>query len=124
MKNGFTLIELLAVIIILGVLATIAIPKVINNITGAQEVAHDRLLSDLEQLTQLYIRDNKDEITGIKTVGNVVTITINDLVTTQGLKTPVIDPLEEREVDLSTTISILVKPKSKYDVTIGPFIYK
>jgi prepilin-type N-terminal cleavage/methylation domain-containing protein len=124
MKKGFTLIELLAVIVILGVLATIVVPNVVNNITNAQETAHDRLITDLEQLTQLYIRDNKDEIAGIKTVGNVVTITINDLVTTQGLKTPVMDPLEDREVDLSTPISILVKPKSKYDVTIGPFVYK
>jgi type IV pilus assembly protein PilA len=124
MKKGFTLIELLAVIVILGALATIAIPSVIGNIAEMQQVAHDKLISDLEQLTQLYIRDNKDNITGIRTVGNTITITINELVVSQGLKTPINDPLEDKVVSLTTPISVLVKPKNKYDVTVGPFIYQ
>jgi prepilin-type N-terminal cleavage/methylation domain-containing protein len=124
MKKGFTLIELLAVIVILGALAAVVIPSVIGNITETQQVAHDKLISDLQELTQLYIRNNKDNITGIRTVGNTVTITLNELVASQGLKTPVRDPLEDKVVALTTPISILVKPKNKYDVTVGPFIYQ
>jgi type IV pilus assembly protein PilA len=124
MKKGFTLIELLAVIVILAALAAVVIPSVIGNITETQQVAHDKLISDLQELTQLYIRNNKDNITGIRTVGNTVTITLNELVASQGLKTPVRDPLEDKVVALTTPISILVKPKNKYDVTVGPFIYQ
>ncbi|HHT37877.1 MAG TPA: type II secretion system protein [Mollicutes bacterium] len=123
-KKGFTLIEVLSVIIILGVLSVITVPMIIGNIEETKKVAYEQLLENIEQTTQLYIRKNKDSIEGIKTVNNEVTISLQDLVDKEGLKTPVIDPKTEKEISLTTTVLILVKPKGKYEVTVGPFIYE
>ena len=38
-KNGFTLVELLAVIVILGVILVVAIPKILNVIDASKEDA-------------------------------------------------------------------------------------
>ena len=72
MKKGFTLVELLAVIVILGLLAAITIPSVMNNVYATKDAAYKQLVSELEQTTQLYVRDNKDNLTGINVVGNKI----------------------------------------------------
>ena len=42
-KNGFTLIELIMVMIILGVLSAVAIPRYLDTIEKAEEAAEDAL---------------------------------------------------------------------------------
>lgn len=123
MKKGFTLIEILAVIVIIGVLAIITIPAVINNIERSQEVAYENLVNNIEQTTQLYIRNNKDDIDGIYTAGNIITITLQDLVDSESLGAPIIDPRNKQEISLFTPVSVLVEPHGKYEVTVGPFGY-
>lgn len=122
-KKGFTLIELLAVMVILGVLAVIVVPTVVGNISRMKEVSYERLISNIEKITQLYIRNNKDDIAGIDTVGNIVNISLQNLVDSEGLKPPIIDPMTEKEISLTTAVLILVKPYNKYNVTVGPIIY-
>ncbi|MFA5408487.1 MAG: prepilin-type N-terminal cleavage/methylation domain-containing protein [Bacilli bacterium] len=123
MKNGFTLIELVAVVVILGVLAVIIVPIVMNNVDKTRETSYNQLISNIEQTTQLYIRNNKSTIPGITDIGNTVVITLEDLVITEGLKEPVIDPRSDREISLTTSVSILVKANGKYDVMVGTIIY-
>ena len=123
MRKGFTLVELLAVVIILGILVVISIPPVMQNLDKSRTASYEQLMATIEQTTQLYIRNNKDYIDGVNVVDNTFTITLQDLVTSENFKTPVIDPITEREIALTTPISILVKPLNKYKVTIGTIIY-
>jgi type IV pilus assembly protein PilA len=123
MKKGFTLVELLAVIVILGVLAVIIIPPVMNNVNATRKASYDQLISNIEETTQLYVRENRNDIQGISQVGNTVTITLQTLVDKEDLKTPIIDPRTNTEIDLSTQISVLVKPQNKYKVVVGQIIY-
>lgn len=123
-EKGFTLVELLTVIIILGVLAIITVPMVMGNVDESKRISYEKLIKNIEQTTQIYIRNNKDNIPGIKTVDNVTSITLQDLVDKEGLKKPVIDPITEKTVSLTTPITIVVKERGKYDVEINDFIYE
>lgn len=123
MKKGFTLVELLAVLAILAVLAVLVVPPVMKNIQTTREASFNQILSNIEQTTQLYVRENRNNIEGLSVVGNTVTITIQDLVNKEDLKTPIIDPRNNKEIDLSTPINVLVKPQSRYSVVIGNIIY-
>jgi prepilin-type N-terminal cleavage/methylation domain-containing protein len=123
MKKGFTLAELLAVIVILGILVVIIIPPVMQSVDQAATASYENLIATVEKMTQLYIREHKDEITGINIVGNTVTLTLQDLVNDGALKTPIMDSRNNKEIALDTPISIVVKPKSKYTVTLGTIHY-
>ena len=45
--NGFTLIELIIVMVILGVLAAVAVPKYLNSISNAEEAAEKAVISNI-----------------------------------------------------------------------------
>ena len=47
-NNGFTLIELIMVMIILGVLAAVAIPRYMDTIENAEEAAEDAIITNVE----------------------------------------------------------------------------
>lgn len=123
MNKGFTLIEVISVIVIISILLIFTIPSVIESIEEARERKYNEIISNIEQTTQLYIRNNKDSIEGIDVLNNTIQITIEDLVINEGLKTPIINPINDNEISQDTTINIVVKPRYKYEVTVGEIIY-
>lgn len=78
-KRGFTLVELLAVLVILGLLVTIAVPAA----TSVSEKAKAKMLKTKTQLAMqgaiLYFQDHKDafssgsDLTNCSTSDNVIT---------------------------------------------------
>ena len=53
-QNGFTLIELIMVMIILGVLAAVAIPRYLDTIENAEEASEDAVVSNIEAALENY----------------------------------------------------------------------
>ena len=52
-RNGFTLIELIMVMIILGIMAAVAVPRYLDSISNAEEAAEDAVISAIRSgLTQ------------------------------------------------------------------------
>ena len=59
-KNGFTLIELLGVIVILGIIALIVTPPIINNIKKSDDTVKTSNLEYVYSTGESYIKDNSN----------------------------------------------------------------
>ncbi len=54
-EAGFTLIELIVIIVVLGILAAIAIPKIFDVTGEAEEAAVENMIASLESALSMYV---------------------------------------------------------------------
>jgi prepilin-type N-terminal cleavage/methylation domain-containing protein len=62
--KGFTLIEIIMVLVILGVLATVAVPRYIDLAEGARQIAIDAAISEINARENLTWADHKISTSG------------------------------------------------------------
>lgn len=104
MKKGFTLVELLGVIMVLGILALIAFPPIINQIKKIRDKVSDSTLTLIYSAVDNYLDDHKNDYPIREDA--VYCVSLDALVSDGALKEPITDAHSNNEIDLNRVIMI------------------
>lgn len=106
MKKGFTLIELLTVIVILGVIAAIAVPKILDTINSSRIKSCKEQVNMIESAAKRWGTENTFDIE------SNTTITVKDL-QNQGYLTndDIINPIKKVSME-NDTITVSYNSKT------------
>lgn len=133
-KKGFTLIELLAVIVVLGVVLTLAMPSILDSINASRDSSYKILIGNIKTAAETYYQEceygdlsdkNKygEDYACTITNGNTINTTIGALANTGILKVSesdennklvVLDPRDNKKNLNDCKITIT---KEKKDIT-------
>ena len=112
MKNkGFTLIELLGVIIILGLLAILVFPSIINSVRNSSKKTDDLTFDLIYNAADLYIDNHKNNFPKIN--GGKYIVDLEDLVGEEFLVSPI--KLSESDDDLTNQKCVQVSYNNGFD---------
>lgn len=98
MKKGFTLVELLSVIIIIGVVALIVFPTVMNSIKKSKQNAYDIQIRDIEEVGRKWATEHMEYLdhTHLNSIG----IPLSSFVTAGYIQnSSVIDPRDKSQMN-------------------------
>lgn len=105
MKNkGFTLVELLGVIVVLGILALVTLPPIINQIKNMREKVSDSTLKLIYSSVDKYMANNRNSFPQVEDTSYCVSL--EQLVNGGVLNEPIHDSTTGAEIDLNRKITI------------------
>lgn len=114
-KNAFTMVELLAVIIILGLITMLTIPKVMEIIQKNKTKAYENQINKIEQSADLYAADNSFDLIFVD--GEAI-VTLKQLIDGGYIEGPVINAKTDKEINETTTGVRITKTGKVYKFNI------
>ncbi|MBE6149848.1 MAG: prepilin-type N-terminal cleavage/methylation domain-containing protein [Firmicutes bacterium] len=106
-KKGFTLTELLAVIIIIGVILLIALPKILGLISNESENISKTMEDVILKAGELYVHDNSDNFPEAE--GNLYCVPFDTLIENDYLADKLTDPVTNEDISTSKFVKVSVK---------------
>ena len=104
MRKGFTLVELIGVIIVLGLIALIALPPILNAIREKESEISEASEEIIYNATSLYVSDNSNSFP--KKNGNTFCVTLDTLTQGDYLPDVVYDAVSGDEVPLTNMVEV------------------
>lgn len=115
MKKGFTLVELLAVIAIIGVVALIVFPTIMDSIKKSKQNLYEIQIRDIEETGKKWASDHMELLDS--THLNAVAVPLSSLISAQYLqKSNIQDPRDKSEMNGCVTIT--------YDDALAQYQYR
>ena len=112
-NKGFTLMELLATIIIISIVTGLVVPTVINQLAGKKHEIDNTTKKMIYEAADLYMSNNISNYP--KLAGNNYCISLEQLVNSGYLETPLKDYSNGKEIPLTKKIKTTVNAKKEYD---------
>lgn len=113
MKKGFTLVELLGVIIILGILSTVIIPKIGDSLSNSKTTAYNTQIKTIKKATNDFLIENPDVLDN-----NTVTITLGTLKQGGYLPIKIKNPITRKDFSNESRI-VITKNQNNYDINLN-----
>ena len=66
-NKGFTMVEVLGVLVIIGILSLLVVPRIIEYMQGGKDDYNQKLASQLQLAGKAYFADNKEALPTEKT---------------------------------------------------------
>lgn len=111
MKRGFTLIEMIAVIGLIGFLALLILPNIVNQLGSKKEEISETTKQLIYAATELYLSDNNINSSG--------SVTLDKLVESGYLKSPIDDVSCGGEISLTKSVTYNKNEYGQFDLVIN-----
>ena len=114
-KNAFTLVELLAVIVILGLIAAIAVPSVIDTINDSKEKSYQTTIESVKAATESYMNMSFDNYKAQFVSPGYVNITISELIEEGFLSNDIKNPITGNVLSGSIRVTKISENRYNYE---------
>ena len=78
-RKGFTLVELLAVILVIALIATFALPQILTQFSNNSEELSERQIQMIEEAGLVYVELNNDDYAGKTSCVELKNLVVSDL---------------------------------------------
>lgn len=118
-RKGFTLIELLAVIVLIGILAILIVPGLLNNVEEAKQTSYNTLIKNIVTSSQMYyeeceygeLSDSKYGVYACSISNDSIETTLGALANIGFLK------VNDTKEESGKEIKIVINPKDNEDIS-------